>query len=95
MCGDLTSGPALGEHLLRMGEALGMAVVPLTPGGSVAIVPGVEEAPGQGRATAAAAAGEVEGRAQEQGGQQQEGAQSRASASTEGSEAARYRTTSE
>ncbi|KAL4425163.1 hypothetical protein ABPG75_009179 [Micractinium tetrahymenae] len=95
VCGDLTSGPALGEHLLRMGEALGMAVVPLTPGGSVVAVPGGgEEADVEEQGPAAAAAGQ-DGEPAEREEEQGQGAQRRGTASTEGSAAARYRTTSE
>lgn len=39
VCGDVCSQAALTEHLVRMGEALGMAAVPLTPGGSQAPPP--------------------------------------------------------
>ncbi|KAL4854614.1 Exocyst complex component EXO84A [Chlorella vulgaris] len=39
VCGDVCSQAALTEHLVRMGEALGMAAVPLTPGGSQATPP--------------------------------------------------------
>ena len=35
--GDMCDARALGEQLLRMGEALGFTTVPLTPGGSVAV----------------------------------------------------------
>ncbi|KAI3435025.1 hypothetical protein D9Q98_003077 [Chlorella vulgaris] len=39
VCGDVCSQAALTEHLVHMGEALGMAAVPLTPGGSQAPPP--------------------------------------------------------
>ena len=48
--GDVCDARALGEQLIRMGEALGFTTVPLTPGGSVAVE--AEEA------AAAAAAGQ-------------------------------------
>ncbi|KAL4435562.1 hypothetical protein ABPG77_002525 [Micractinium sp. CCAP 211/92] len=94
VCGDLASGPALGEHLLRMGEALGMAVVPLTPGGSLAIVPGGGEPPEQGQ-TGRDAMQSEEGELEEGEELQPNGARLSAPASTESSEATRQRTTSE
>lgn len=93
ICGDLASGPALGEHLLRMGEALGMAVVPLTPGGSMAVVPGGGEPAEQ--APAAAEAADQNGAALGVEQQEQQGAEPTAVSGTEGSEASRFRTTSE
>lgn len=94
VCGDLASGPALGEHLLRMGEALGMAVVPLTPGGSLAIVPGGGEPPEQGQ-TGRDAMQSEEGELEEGEELQPNGARLSAPASTESSEATRQPTTSE
>ena len=45
--GELCDAKALGEQLMRMGEALGFTTVPLTPGGSVAVE--VEEAAAAGQ----------------------------------------------
>ena len=60
VCGEMCSGRALAEPLVRMGEALGMTAVPLTPGGSAA----------QEAALLAAAAAAAD--AQHQGQQQQQ-----------------------
>ena len=59
----MCSGRALAEPLVRMGEALGMTAVPLTPGGSAA-----QEA----ALLAAAAAADAQHQGQQQQGQQQQ-----------------------
>lgn len=59
--GEVCDARALGEQLMRMGEALGFTTVPLTPGGSVAVE--VEEgAAGSLDAAAAAQQGSEEER---------------------------------
>lgn len=88
VCGQLCGGPTLGDHLMRMGEALGMAVVPLTPGGSV--VMGQEPAAPGPDALAAAGASSEQG----EGCSEAQQASRRAS-SSDVSEQRRYRTTSD
>lgn len=93
-------GLALGDHLVRMGESLGMTTVPLTPGGHPAVLgdgygggPGAVEGPVgngstsvDGGAGAAGAAG---------GGDTGAGAAGEPLAADESSEEVRYRTTSD
>lgn len=94
-------GSALGDHLVRMGESLGMTTVPLTPGGHPAVLgdgyrggPAAVEGPAGNGSSSVDGGGGVEGAACG-GGTVEDGAAGDPAAVGESSEEVRYRTTSD